>query len=68
MKWCENRTIVDHYTRTNFANWESRVPIHTGEQGYDFRRFVHDSAAVSDVVAFDAPHLGDLAGRRVLHL
>ena len=59
---------MDDYTRANLDNWEARVPIHTGERGYDLRRFVDDPMALSDVVAFDAPHLGDLSGRRVLHL
>ena len=59
---------VDDFTRTNLANWESRVPIHTGEQGYDLQRFLDDPDALSDVVAFDADHLGDIAGLRVVHL
>jgi SAM-dependent methyltransferase len=59
---------VDDYTRTNLENWESRVPIHTGERGYDLQRFLDDPTALSNVVAFDAPHLGDLSGKRILHL
>lgn len=62
--WC----LVDRYTRTNLENWESRVPIHTGPRGYDLQRFVDDPEALSDVVAFDAPRLGDLSGCRVVHL
>jgi SAM-dependent methyltransferase len=59
---------VDEYTRTNLGNWESRVPIHTGEHGYDLQRFLNNPEALSDVVAFDAPALGDLSGKRVVHL
>jgi SAM-dependent methyltransferase len=59
---------MDEHLRTNLANWEARVPIHTGPRGYDLQRLVDDPAALSDVVAFDAPHLGDLTGRRVVHL
>ena len=59
---------MDDYIRTNLSNWESRVPIHTGKRGYDLHRFVDDPRALSDVVAFDAPHLGDLSGKSVLHL
>lgn len=59
---------VDEYTRTNLANWESRVPVHTGDGGYDLQRYVDDPTALSDVVAFDARHLGDLTGQRVVHL
>lgn len=59
---------MDDYTRTNLANWEARVPIHTGPQGYDLARFHADPTALSDVVAFDAPALGDLTGLDVVHL
>lgn len=59
---------MDDYTRVNLENWESRVPIHTGERGYDLQRFVDHPGALSNVVRFDAPALGDLSGLRVLHL
>ncbi|MGF1598467.1 MAG: class I SAM-dependent methyltransferase [Acidimicrobiales bacterium] len=52
----------------NRANWDSRVPVHLGPGGYDVDRYVDDPARVSSVVAFDAPALGDLTGRRVVHL
>lgn len=41
---------------------------HGGEDGYDLQRHVDDPSALSEVVAFDAPYLGDLAGQRVVHL
>ena len=59
---------MDEYTKTNLANWESRVPVHTGEHGYDLQRLVDDPTAISDVVAVDREHLGDLTGARTLHL
>ena len=59
---------MDEYTRTNLENWESRVPVHTGVGGYDLQRFFDDPGALSDVVAFDAPWLGDLTDLRVVHL
>ena len=59
---------LDEYTRTNLENWECRVPIHVGPEGYDLQRFLDRPDALSDVVTFDAPHLGDLTGKRVLHL
>lgn len=59
---------MDEYTRANLANWESRVPVHTGPQGYDLQRYLDDPTALSGVVAFDAPFLGDLTGTRVVHL
>jgi SAM-dependent methyltransferase len=54
--------------RVNLANWESRVPIHAASQTYGLDRFVDDPTQLSDVVAFDAPHLGDLTGQRAVHL
>jgi SAM-dependent methyltransferase len=62
------RRDMDEFARTNLANWEARVPIHTGPTGYDLERFHRDPTALSDVVAFDAPYLGDLTGLDVVHL
>lgn len=62
------RPDMDKYTRTNLVNWESRVPIHTGEHGYDLQRYLDDPAALSTVVRFDAPALGDLTGQRIVHV
>ena len=59
---------MDEYTRTNLENWESRVPVHTGAQGYDLDRYLDDPKSISRVVSVDAPHLGDLTGQRVVHL
>jgi SAM-dependent methyltransferase len=59
---------VDEYLQTNLENWESRVPVHTGPQGYDLERYLADPAALSSVVALDAPNLGDLTGQRAVHL
>jgi SAM-dependent methyltransferase len=54
--------------RINLANWEARVPIHAASQTYGLQAFVDDPSHLSSVVAFDAPHLGDLTGRRAVHL
>jgi len=51
----------------NLANWESRVPVHTAADGYDLRAF-DDPAHLSDVVRYDVPRLGDIAGLDVVHL
>lgn len=59
---------MDEYRRTNLANWEGRVPLHAHPGGYDPDALADDRSALSGVVAFDAPRLGDLSGRRVLHL
>ena len=51
----------------NRANWEARVPIHTGPDGYDLETF-DDPAHLSNVVRYDLPRLGRLDGLDVVHL
>jgi SAM-dependent methyltransferase len=58
----------DDYRRVNHANWEARVPLHTGAGGYDLDAFRADPAHLSGTVAFDRPRLGDIAGLDVVHL
>ncbi len=52
----------------NRANWDARVPIHTGPNGYRLDRLVDDPTAVSNVVEFDRRYLGDLVGVDLVHL
>ncbi|MEM9562886.1 MAG: class I SAM-dependent methyltransferase [Actinomycetota bacterium] len=52
----------------NRANWNSRVPVHVGPDGYRLDRLVDDPMALSDVVDFDRRYLGDLTGQDALHL
>lgn len=52
----------------NRANWNSRVAVHTGPDGYHLDRLVDDPAALSNVVDFDRRYLGDLTGNDLLHL
>ncbi|MGI8415976.1 MAG: SAM-dependent methyltransferase, partial [Nakamurella sp.] len=51
----------------NVANWESRVPVHTGPGGYDRDAF-DDPSHLSDVVRYDLPRLGRLDGLDAVHL
>ena len=44
------------------------MPIHAASDAYGLHRYVEDPAHLSDVVAFDAPSLGDLTGQRVVHV
>ena len=62
---CDTRA-VDDYLEVNKANWESRVPHHL--KGYDLDHFRSDPSFLSDVVCFDLPRLGDIAGLDVVHL
>ena len=54
------------YLEVNRANWDSRAPIHARNYGID--RLLADPGALSDVVRFDLPRLGDLTGLDVVHL
>ena len=58
---------LDEQRNANLANWEDRVPIHTGPNGYELAAF-DDPEHLSRVVQFDRPRLGDLAGLDVVHL
>lgn len=57
---------ADDYLAINLANWNSRVPLH--EQGYGLDRFRDDPSYLSQVVQFDLPRLGDVAGLDAVHL
>ena len=54
------------YIEVNRRNWESRVPIH--EQGYGLDAYRRDPNHLSEVVQFDLPRLGDVAGLDAIHL
>ena len=56
------------YLSVNHANWEDRVPAHLSSPDYAVQRFRDDPAFISDVVRFDQPLLGDVAGLRGVHL
>ena len=58
---------VDSFA-VNRANWNERAPAHAASAGYDVQRYIDDPVALSDVVRFDRPRLGDITGRRGVHL
>jgi SAM-dependent methyltransferase len=59
--------VTDGWREINLANWESRVPLHTGPDGYDLAGF-DDHQYLSPVVRYDLPRLGRLDGLDVVHL
>jgi len=59
--------MTDDWRAVNLANWESRVPMHTGPGGYDLASF-DDPEYLSGVVSYDRPRLGRLDGLDVVHL
>ncbi|MEA4944675.1 MAG: class I SAM-dependent methyltransferase [Propionicimonas sp.] len=54
------------YLAVNRANWDSRAPLHAS--GYGIDALLADPSALSPVVAFDRPRLGELGGLDVVHL
>lgn len=58
----------DEYRALNRAHWDERAPAHAASPDYAVARFVEDPAFISDVVRFDLPRLGDIAGQRGAHL
>lgn len=56
------------YRAINHANWESRVPVHAASESYRLDRYIAEPDLISEVVEFDRPRLGDVAGLDVVHL
>ncbi|GIG29522.1 class I SAM-dependent methyltransferase [Cellulomonas marina] len=54
------------YLDVNRTNWDARARVHV--RGYGIDRLLGDPTAVSDVVTFDLPRLGDVAGLDGVHL
>jgi len=59
---------VDEYMKANRANWDQRAPAHAMSPGYSVQRFIDDPAFIGEVVRFDRGRLGDVRGRRGVHL
>jgi SAM-dependent methyltransferase len=59
---------VTDYRALNRANWDERAPAHAASPDYALHRFVDDPRFLSEVVRFDLPRLGDVAGLRGAHL
>jgi len=62
--------MTTEYLDANRANWNERATLHAARDGsgYGVLRYVEDRDALSDVVRFDQPLLGDLTGTRAVHL
>ena len=58
---------LTRYQSDNRDNWNDRVPIHAGPGGYGVEAFASDAHILTDVVAFDKPYLGDVAGLTLIH-
>jgi SAM-dependent methyltransferase len=60
--------VSEDYRHVNRANWDERAPAHAASHDYAFERFRSDPTHLSDVVRFDLPLLGDVAGLDGVHL
>jgi SAM-dependent methyltransferase len=56
------------YRAVNQANWDDRAQAHAASADYGVATFVADPKHLSEVVRFDLPLLGDIAGLRGVHL
>jgi SAM-dependent methyltransferase len=59
---------LDEHRAANLRNWESRVPVHTASATYDLDAMAAGTKWLTNVVAFDEPHLGDISGLDAVHL
>ncbi|WP_433826353.1 class I SAM-dependent methyltransferase [Actinoplanes sp. CA-015351] len=59
---------MTEYLDVNRANWDERAPAHAASPDYHVEDFANDPAYLSEVVRFDLPRLGDIAGLRGVHL
>ena len=59
---------VTDYRAVNLANWNERAAAHAASPDYAVRHFAEDPAFLSEVVRFDRRLLGDITGRRGVHL
>lgn len=59
--------MSDHLD-VNRALWDSRAAAHASSTDYGLDRLRQDPGAISDVVRFDQPRLGDVTGLRTVHL
>jgi len=59
---------LDAFQRDNRANWDDRATVHITSDDYGLQRYIGDPNFISDVIAFDAPLLGDVTGFDIAHL
>jgi SAM-dependent methyltransferase len=59
---------MEDYRTLNRASWDERAGPHAASPDYAVGSFAADPAYLSGVVQFDLPLLGDISGRRGVHL
>lgn len=63
-----SRDGFDEHRQVNRALWDERAPAHAGSSDYAVSELIGDPEALSGVVRFDLPRLGDIRGKRGVHL
>lgn len=56
------------YLRLNRAHWDDRASAHVASPDYAVDRYLTDPDFIGDVVRFDVPRLGSIAGLQGVHL
>jgi SAM-dependent methyltransferase len=59
---------MEDYREVNRAHWNDRAAAHAASPDYAVARFTDDPSFLSQVVSFDRPRLGDIAGLAAVHL
>jgi SAM-dependent methyltransferase len=59
---------LDEYRLANRDNWDARVDLHYESVEYGVGQFISDPFHLSGVVTYDRVKLGDVSGKRLLHL
>lgn len=59
---------MDDYRIVNRVNWDERVPVHVASEFYAVDQLAAEPTALTSVVRFDVPRLGDINGQRGVHL
>lgn len=58
---------LDGHREANRANWDERVAGHIAPDGYGIESFIENDNAITNVVRFDQPAVGEIAGKTLLH-
>lgn len=58
---------LDGHRQANLANWDERVAGHIAPDGYGIESLIEDDNAITNVVRFDRPPVGEVGGKTLLH-
>ena len=58
---------MDEFLEANRRNWDDRVGVHLGPDGYSVEELIANPEHITDVVRFDSEQLGSVDGLRLLH-